>query len=317
MWPEENTCHCWVVLFRVTLQRLGHFLSSLSFPVLLIHCLIWNLSVYHVLSESWSNPGNCQETHFDQIHVMVNKPVLLHWSWKWETPRWEFSLWQRRWTCLIFVPPLLLYHWSIVATIQRQQRNSIYTMEVPCILCNIFLLLIIWQSFNRQILFQKLRVVVSLDVFGIWSLLWLLESFCCGFQMLVTIYHGELWRVESNGVFPIAKCHEVHRNDHHHPSKVHSSLQKTTSRKFKSFLQKIAMYALNLPSHAVLDTKIIREGCLYEVGQPLSTNFWEGCLYEVGQTLSTKFWVLLYAFFFHYFLKGFLLFQVSIYKRLV
>jgi hypothetical protein len=37
----------------------------------------------------------------------------------------------------------------------------------------------------------------------------------------------------------------------------------------------------------------------------------------VGQTLSTKFWVLLYAFFFHYFLKGFLLFQVSIYKRLV
>jgi hypothetical protein len=99
---------CWVVLFRVTLQRLGHFSSSLSFPVLLIHCLIWNLSVYHVISESWSNPGNCQETHFDQIHVMVNKPILLHRSWKWEMPRLEFSLWQRRWTCLIFVPPLLL-----------------------------------------------------------------------------------------------------------------------------------------------------------------------------------------------------------------
>jgi hypothetical protein len=38
-----------------------------------------------------------------------------------------------------------------------------------------------------------------------------------------------------------------------------------------------------------LDTKTIREGCLY----------------EVGQTLSTNFWVLLYAFFFHYFWKVF------------
>jgi hypothetical protein len=87
MWPEENTCHCWVVLFRVTLQRLGHCWSSLSFPVLLIHCSIWNLSVYHVVSESWSNPGNFQETHFDQICVIVNEPILLHQSWKWETPR--------------------------------------------------------------------------------------------------------------------------------------------------------------------------------------------------------------------------------------
>jgi hypothetical protein len=108
IWPEENTCHCWVVLFRVTLQRLGHCSSSLSFPVLLTHWSIWNLSVYHVISESWSNPGNCQETHLDKICVVVNKPILLRQSWKWETPRLEFSLWQRRWACLIFVPPLLL-----------------------------------------------------------------------------------------------------------------------------------------------------------------------------------------------------------------
>jgi hypothetical protein len=83
--------------------------------------------------------------HFDQICVTVNKPILLHWSWKWETPRLEFSL-DREDEHAWFLFLLYYYCWTIVAMIQHQQRNSIYTMEVPWFLCNIFLLLIIWQK---------------------------------------------------------------------------------------------------------------------------------------------------------------------------